>query len=68
MTPAGTVKLSWEDAQKFRPFMVQYTILYHRDGDGYNKVKQWLEEKYVVSLLFGALIPETQKQFSIIET
>ena len=45
--------------------MVQYTILYHRDGDSYNKVKQLLEEKYVVSLLFGALIPETQKQFSI---
>lgn len=36
--PATTVKLSWEDPRQLNFFMVQYTILYHEDGDKQNKV------------------------------
>ena len=36
--PTTTVKLSWEDPRQLNFFMVQYTILYHEDGDKQNKV------------------------------
>ena len=37
--PATTVKLSWEDPRhQLNLFVVQYTILYHEDGDKQNKV------------------------------
>ena len=36
--PATTVKLSWEDPRQLDFFVVQYTILYHEDGDKQNKV------------------------------
>ncbi|KAM7426035.1 hypothetical protein ABFA07_022620 [Porites harrisoni] len=35
--PATTVKLSWEDPRQLNFFVVQYTILYHEDGDKQNK-------------------------------
>lgn len=38
VTPPGTVKVSWEDARRGRPIEVEYTILYHKDGDSQNKV------------------------------
>lgn len=37
--PPGTVKLTWKDAREQRPIEVEYTILYHKDGDKENKVK-----------------------------
>lgn len=37
VTPPGTVKVSWEDARRGRPIEVEYTILYHKDGDSQNK-------------------------------
>lgn len=40
VSPLGTVKLSWKDARQFKqPIEVEYTILYHKDGDRQNKVK-----------------------------
>lgn len=37
VTPPGTVKISWEDARRGRLIEVEYTILYHKDGDSQNK-------------------------------
>lgn len=38
----GTVKLSWKDAKTFKPpdLRVEYTILYHREGDRSNKSRR----------------------------
>ena len=41
ITP-GTVKVSWEDARRGRVIEVEYTILYHKDGDSQNKVRSLL--------------------------
>ena len=38
MSLAGTVKLSWEISKEPPLFLVQYTILYNREGDSSNKV------------------------------
>ena len=39
VTPPGTVKVTWEDARRGRRIEVEYTILYHKDGDSQNKVE-----------------------------
>lgn len=41
VAPPVTVKLSWKDSGKFKnpALLVKYTIMYHREGDSYNKSK-----------------------------
>jgi len=45
MSQAGTVRLSWETKASTKdpqPYLIKYTILYHRDGDiSHNQVQYY---------------------------
>ena len=50
VTPPGTVKVSWEDVRQGRLIEVEYTILYHKDGENQNQVKTTLVHVCTCSL------------------
>lgn len=55
MSLAGTVKLSWEISKEPPLFLVQYTILYNREGDSSNKtlLVHWPTHTYMIHDLPG---------------